>query len=164
MILQPTKTLAGRTATFNAFNSGLNLPLTHISIGDVGGPVVDNLIALRHELERVPVFGSRVTTDQIHLDSVFDGPLAFWVREIGIWSGTTLVYYWSTTGVELGYKSQQTEWLMGFDLQLNEAVDSVIQITAQAPSISISIAPYLSTVLQSLCDTNRMVLKALYFK
>ena len=41
MILHPTKTVAGRQATFNANNSGINLALTHISIGDGGGAIDD---------------------------------------------------------------------------------------------------------------------------
>ena len=161
MILHPTKTIAGRTATFNATNSGTSLNLTHISIGDTGGAIDDTRITLRHELERVPVFGNRVTTDQIHLDAVFDGPNAFWVREIGIWADTTLVYYWSTAGVELGYKSQQAEWLLGIDLALTEAVDGVIQVTAQAPNVSMTIAPYMATILKALCDTNRTMINGI---
>lgn len=162
MILHPTKTVAGRQATFNANNSGITLNLTHISIGDGGGAIDDTRTSLRSEREKVSVYGRRVTTDQIHLDAVFDGAAAFWVREVGIWAGSTLVYYWSTAGAELGYKSQNFEWLLGLDLALDEAVDGVIQVTAQAPNVGLTVAPQLATVLQSLCDTNRLVLKNHY--
>ena len=162
MILHPTKTVAGRQATFNANNSGLSLALTHISIGDAGGPIDDARTSLRSERERVSVYGRRVTTDQIHLDAIFDGAGAFWVREVGIWAGNTLVYYWSTAGAELGYKSPGFEWLLGLDLALDEAVDGVIQVTAQAPNVGLSVAPILATVLQSLCSTNRLVLQNHY--
>lgn len=162
MILRPTKTVAGRNATFNANNSGLELNLTHISIGDGGGAIDDARTSLRSEREKVAVYGRRVTTDQIHLDAVFDGAQAFWVREVGIWAGSTLVYYWSTAGAELGYKSPNFEWLLGLDLALDEAVDGVIQVTAQAPNVGMTVAPILATVLQSLCDTNRLVLKNHY--
>lgn len=158
MILRPTKTVAGRQATFNANNSGLDLTLTHISIGDGGGAIDDARTGLRSERERVSVYGRRVGPDQIHLDAVFDGASAFWVREVGIWAGSTLVYYWSTAGADLGYKSPGFEWLLGLDLALEEAVDGVVQVTAQAPNVGMTVAPILASVLHSLCDTNRLVL------
>lgn len=163
MILRPTKTVAGRQATFNANSTGINLALTHISIGDGGGVIDDTRTSLRSEREKVSVYGRRVTTDQIHLDSVFDGAAAFWVREVGIWAGNTLVYYWSTAGAELGYKSPNFEWLLGLDLALDEAVDGVMQVTAQAPNVGMTVAPILATVLRSLCDTNRLVLQKNFF-
>ncbi len=162
MILHPTKTLAGRNATFNASHTGINLNLTHMAIGDVGGAIDDSRTALRSERERVVVFGEKVGTDQIHLDGVFDGAAAFWVREVGIFAGSTLVYYWSASGTELGYKSAGFEWILGLDLALDAAADGMINVTALAPNVSLTTAPYLATVLHSLCSTNRLVLQQHY--
>ncbi len=162
MILQPTKTVAGRQATFNAGSTGIDLTLTHMSIGDGGGPVDDTRTSLRSERERVSVYGRRVNTDQIHLDAIFDGNAAFWVREVGIWAGSTLVYYWSTTGAELGFKSASFDWLLGLDLALDEAVDGVIQVTAQAPNVGMSMASHMAVMLQALCNSNRLLLQNHY--
>ncbi|ADJ61735.1 phage tail protein [Herbaspirillum seropedicae] len=159
MILHPTKTVAGRQATFNASQTGLALTLTHISIGDSGGPIDDRRTSLRHERERVAVYGQRVNDSQIRLDAVFAGPESFWVREVGIWAGNTLVYYWSTEGAELGHKSPQFEWLLGLDLALDEAVDGQLQVTSQAPNLDLHLSSHLAVVLRALCDTNRLVLQ-----
>jgi hypothetical protein len=158
MILRPTKTVAGRQATFNSTANGTQLVLTHISIGDVGGAIDDSLTGLRSERERVACFGSRISPDQIHLDSVFSGPAEYWVREIGIWAGPVLVYYWSTTGAELGYKGANFEWLVGLDLAIDPTADSQVTVTAAPPNVGMTVVPYMATILKSLADTNRLVL------
>jgi hypothetical protein len=163
MILKPTKTIAGRKATFNATATGSDLTLTHMSIGDVGGPIDDGRINLRNERERVACFGTRISNDQIHLDSIFAGPDEYWVREIGIWAGSTLVYYWSTTSVELGYKGANFEWLVGLDLTIDPTADAQVNVTAAAPNVGMTVVPYMATILKSLADTNRLVLLKNYF-
>ena len=82
MILRPTKTIAGRQATFNASANGTELVLTHMSIGATGGPSADARNSLRRERERVTAFGRRESLDLIHLDGLFNGPDAYWVREL----------------------------------------------------------------------------------
>lgn len=163
MILRPTKTVAGRQATFNATATGTQLELTHISIGDVGGPIDDGRTSLRKERERVTCFGTRISPDQIHLDSVFASAAEFWVREIGIWAGPLLVYYWSTTGAELGYKGANFEWLVGLDLAIDPTADANVTVTAAPPNVGMTVVPYMATILKSLADTNRLVLLKNYF-
>lgn len=164
MILRPTKTIAGRNATFNSGATGTQLVLTHMSIGDTGGPIDDSRISLRSERERVVCFGQRISPDQIHLDSLFQGPAEFWVREVGIWAGNTLVYYWSTTGAELGYKSANFEWLMGLDLAIDPNADGQVTVTAAPPNVGLTMAPSMAVILKSLADTNRLVLLNNYLK
>lgn len=158
MILRPTKTVAGRKATFNASGTGTELVITHMSLGDKGGPIDDSLTKLRSERERSMVVGSKPTIDTIHIDAIFNSPAAYWVREVGFWAGTTLVYYWSTDGVELGYKAADFEWLMGLDLLIDPKGDGPITITAAPPNMGLTMAPALAAILQSLSDTNRTVL------
>lgn len=158
MILRPIKTAAGRQATFNAAATGTELVLTHMSLGDKAGTLDPALKALRGERERVATFGQRISADQIHLDSLFDGPAEFWPREVGIWAGSTLVYYWSGAGNELGYKSGSGDWLIGIDLTIDPASEGPINITAAPANFGLTVMPHLATVLMSLNDTNRLVL------
>ena len=158
MILRPIKTTAGRKATFNAQATGTELVLTHMSLGDKTGTMDPALTTLRNERERVVCFGKRISLDQIHLDSLFDGPAEFWPREVGIWAGTTLVYYWSGAGTELGYKSASSDWLIGIDLTLDPNADGPINITASAPNWALTVMPHIATILMSLADTNRTLL------
>lgn len=164
MILRPKKTTAGRQATFNANSTGTNLELTHISIGDVGGAIDDTRTALRGEKERVPCFGQRVNLDHIRLDAVFSSANKYWVREVGVWAGSVLVYYWSTEGEPLGFKSDIEELLMGLDLWIDPDIDQSISFAVGAPNGGICFAPHLATVLKSLADTNRLVLINNYLK
>lgn len=163
MIVHPTKTVAGRQATFNAANNGIDLTLTHVSIGDGGGAIDDTRTSLRRERERVSAYGKRISIDQIHLDALFDGDAEFWVKEVGIWSDQTLIYYWSTSGVELGYKSKNLEWMIGLDLAVDEATEANITVNPAPPNLLLTTAPQLSVILQSLCDTNRLILQNQYF-
>lgn len=158
MILRPIKTAAGRDATINAKANGYDLTLTHMSLGDKAGTLDPALKALRNERERVPCFGKRISPDQMHLDSLFDGPAEFWPREVGLWAGTVLVYYWSSDGKELGYKQPNADWLIGIDLTIDPNADGPINITAAAPNWTLTVMPHIATILMSLADTNRILL------
>ena len=159
MIIHPTKTVAGRNATWNASRTGIDLNITHMSIGDTGGDIDDTRTQLRRERERVSVYGSRIDTDTIQIDAAFDGSASFWVREVGIWADSVLVYYWATTGSELGYKTGGSDWLLSCPLKLDSVEQGVMQITAPPPNILLTTAPQLATILKAMCDSNRLLLR-----
>lgn len=134
MIIRPTKTIVGREATLDTSNRGVELVLAYAAIGDQGGLIDDTLTALRNERDRVPLYGSRVSPTQLHLDALFEnGADAYWVREVGLFdTNGVLIYFWSTEGSELGHKSANMDWLLGLELHVDEAIES--HVTVNAPS------------------------------
>ncbi len=134
MIIRPTKTIAGREATLDTSNRGVELVLAYAAIGDQGGLIDDTLTALRNERDRVPLYGSRVSPTQLHLDALFEnGVNAYWVREVGIFdTNGVMIYFWSTNGSELGHKSANMDWLLGLELHVDEAIEQ--HVTVNAPS------------------------------
>lgn len=162
MIIHPTKTIAARNAIFTAQNSGLHLDLTHMALGDTGGAIDDARTTLRNERERVPLFGERVSIDAIALAAMFDGPATFDVRELGIFSNSLLVYYWSTTAADLGRKTAGFEWLFRDTLTLDDADQAVLNIAVQAQVLNLTVLPQLLSFGKAIIDTQLLVLKNHY--
>jgi hypothetical protein len=143
VIINPTLTLAGQIAAFNASGTGLELNITHVSYGtDHYDPTGDE-IALRAPVGiKIPVAGaSRPTPTQIRMvsvwhDDVGDVP----VGEIGFWADDTLVFVWSKAdGAIASYKTNGVAYVLFNDLTFSSVPANSISFTVD-PNESVALA------------------------
>lgn len=145
VIINPSLTLAGQAAAFNAAGDGFELELTHISFGLAHYNPDGHETALKEPVgSKVPLAGaSRPTPYQIHSSVAWRenvGELA--IGEIAYWAGNTLAFVWSKAdGSIAGYKTDGVTYVLFSDLAL-----------AQVPvnSISFVVDPIESAALAAL--------------
>jgi phage-related tail fiber protein len=94
--LQPTITMAGLAAIFNAQSTGVEFALTHIAFGTGQYAPVGNETALQAEKVRVPIAGGgRISPTQMQIYAVAMAALGnpFFVGEVGFFGddGATLL-------------------------------------------------------------------------
>jgi microcystin-dependent protein len=131
-------TQAGRTATFNANNTGVSLTLTHIQLGSGNKtPAGTETALLLPKQTALFASGSTVNIGQIRMSAIFTGASNFGISEVGLWAGdpaaagSVLVAYWAQgTGV-LAYKSPGVDFVFSHDMLLNTDIP-VGALTIQA--------------------------------
>jgi hypothetical protein len=117
---------------------------------------------------------SRPTPDTIQMRTIFSPDSEFWVRELGIWAGSTLFALWSTSdaGKPLGYCTPGVDWVFSHRFSLRELPPGSINIVVDKDAASLmgiilaheqdtnahGIASHLAVVLKSLADANRISL------
>lgn len=145
VIINPTLTLAGQAAAFNASDDGLELKITHVSFGTAHYDPDGNEIALVAPVGlKVPVAGaSRPTPYQIRMVSTWSadvGEVA--IGEIAFWSDDTLVFVWSKAdGTIASYKTDGVTYVLFNDLAF---------ASVPANSISFVVDPLESVALAAL--------------
>lgn len=133
VIINPTLTLAGQAAAFNASNDGIELKMTHVSFGRAHYDPTGDERALKSPVgSKVTLAGgSRPTPHQIRMvsswrEDVGEVP----VGEIGFWAGDVLVFVWSKAdGTIASYKTDGVSYVLFNDLSF-----------AQVPAGSINFA------------------------
>lgn len=145
VVINPTLTLAGQAAAFNANNTGIALVIDGVSFGLAHYDPTGTEVALVSPVgARIPLAGgSRPTPYQLRMTSVWNADVGQApVGEIGYWSGNTLVFVWSKAdGSVAGYKTDGVPYVLFNDLAF-----------AQVPpgSISFNIDPTESAALAAL--------------
>lgn len=145
VIINPTLTLAGQAAAFNASNNGVELKITHVSFGTAHYTPNGTEVALTAQVgNKVAVAGaSRPTPYQIRMVSNWRedvGQVA--IGEIAWWSGATLVFVWSKAdGTVASYKTDGVAYVLFNDLAFS---------SVPANSISFLIDPNESVALAAL--------------
>lgn len=132
LILNPTLTLAGQAAAFNANNTGIELILDAVSFGRAHYNPSGNELALVDPVgSRVPFAGgSRPTPYQLRISAAWNEDVGeVGIGEIGFWSGDTLVFVWSlANGTVASYKTDGVAYVLMADIGF-----------AQVPAGSISL-------------------------
>lgn len=147
VIINPTMTLGGQAAAFNASNTGIELIIDSVSFGLAHYDPTGNELELINPVgSRVPLAGgSRPTPYQLRMscswrENVGQVPIG----EIAFWSGNTLVFVWSKANGEIAsYKTDGVTYVLFCDLAF-----------AQVPanSISFAINPNESAALAALSE------------
>ncbi|MFJ3685546.1 hypothetical protein [Pseudomonas sp. NPDC090208] len=145
VIINPTLTLAGQAAAFNADRTGIELKITHASFGKAHYDPDGTEVALKMPVgSKIPLAGgSKPTPYQLRMsvawrEDVGEVP----VGEIGFWSNDILVFVWSKAdGSVASYKTDGTTYVLFNDL-------SFAQVPAN--SINIDIDPNESVALAAL--------------
>lgn len=145
VIINPTLTLAGQAAAFNADNNGIELKLTHVSFGRAHYDPTGDELALKSPVgSKVPLAGaSRPTPYQIRMvsswrEDVGEVPIG----EIGFWSGDVLVFVWSkANGTIASYKTDGVSYVLFNDVAFGQV---------PAGSIGFVVDPNESVALASL--------------
>jgi hypothetical protein len=147
LILNPTLTLAGQAAAFNASNTRIELIVDSVSFGLAHYDPDGTEVALVSPVgSRVPFAGgSRPTPYQLRIsaawkEDVGDVPIG----EIAFWAGDTLAFVWSKANGQIAsYKTNGVAYVMFADLAF-----------AQVPanSITIVIDPDQSAALAALSE------------
>ena len=134
-------TKAGKEAAFNTSNTGLELEISHIALGDIGWAPIDEDEAtnLKNEILRVPITsGEKIGTNQINLKAIIDGNENFTIREVGFFlNDGTLFGIYSNQTQALSYKTAGTQLILAFDLILSTLPpDSVSIIIEEGSNIN----------------------------
>ncbi|MDF2792323.1 MAG: hypothetical protein K0S85_76 [Pseudomonas orientalis] len=145
IIINPTLTLAGQAAAFNASNDGLELKITHVSFGTAHyDPTGEELALVAPVGNKVPVAGaSRPTPYQIRMVSAWREDVGqVGIGEIAFWAGDTLAFVWSKAdGTVASYKTNGVTYVLFNDLAFS---------AVPANSISFVIDPDESVALAAL--------------
>lgn len=146
LILNPTLTLAGQAAAFNANNTGIELILDAVSFGRAHYNPTGNELALVDPVgSRVPFAGgSRPTVYQLRISAAWNEDVGeVGIGEIGFWSGDTLVFVWSlANGTVASYKTDGVAYVLMADIgfaqvpagSINIVIDSNIDAALAALS------------------------------
>lgn len=142
--LIPTLTLDGLEAAFNAQNTGIQLPITHIGFGT--GAYVPNGSeeALQAEVNRVAIAGGGKTSPtsiQIYAQVEAAAGAPYFCNEIGFYSNATLVAVFSRTTSPIVYISDV----------IVTAVVYALGLAAIPPNtVTVTVDPSASAALQAL--------------
>lgn len=145
IIINPTMTLAGQAAAFNASDDGFELKITAVSYGRAHyNPTGEELALVDPVGSKMPLAGgSRPTPYQLRMvsswrEDVGEVPIG----EVGFWAGDVLAFVWSKAdGTRAGFKTDGVAYVLFNDLAF-----------AQVPanSISFEIDPSESVALAAL--------------
>ncbi|WP_294948238.1 phage tail protein [Sulfurivirga sp.] len=152
--IQPVITDAGLAAVFAAQNDGLAATISHMAIGDAAYTPTAARTTLGHERLRVPVHSARrADSDRIHLEALFEGTEAFWIREVGFFlEDGTLLAVWSDPSQALGYKSADVAFLLALDLTLAAMPPDSVTVNATGPDVNLYIADHLAVITAAIAD------------
>ena len=143
LIIDPTLTLAGQAAAFNADNTGIELIIDSISFGRAHYDPTGNEVALVDPVgSRVPLAGgSRPTPYQLRLNAAWREDVGqVPIGEIGYWSGNTLVFVWSRADGEVAsYKTDGVTYVLFCDLALRQVPAGSINLVID-PTESVALA------------------------
>lgn len=161
-VRQYTTTRAGRAAILDAFNNGLKLSLTHVALGDGAYDPSTLQTALNNERMRSAIAGSSISQDgvQLDLEASFGPSPAFWIREVGVFAGPTLIYVWSSPiqADFVGYKNATLTFLMGVALSVADVPSGTLTIEDTGQPIFQMIRPVRNAVAALAAAVTRMQL------
>jgi len=147
VIINPTLTLAGQRAAFNAANTGIELQLDAVSFGrDHYDPTGEELALKSPVGKKVPLAGaSRPTPYQIRMVSTWREDVGeVPIGEIGFWSGDVLVFVWSKAdGSIASYKTDGVSYVLFNDLAFAQVPADSISFTVD-PNESVALAALLA--------------------
>lgn len=147
VIINPSLTLAGQAAAFNADSAGIDLKITHVSFGRAHYDPTGMEVALVDPVgSKIPIAGgSRPTPYQLRITSTWrDDVGTVPVGEIAWWAGNVLVFVWSKADGQIAvYKTDGTPYVMFNDLAFTQVPSN---------SISFTIDPLESVALAALTD------------
>lgn len=135
---------AGLAAVFDPTNSGLQMTLSHIALGkgvnDRSYTVQGTETALKGEFMRRAIGGgSRIASNEISVQALFDGAETGVIREIGVFTSTGKLFaLWS--GAAIGEKYADVPYIFAQTLVIDGInLDRVTWIAA-APNVNIIMA------------------------
>lgn len=139
-------TRAGKAAFLNAEASGLKLQLTHIALGNAPHAPSYAATALNGEQLRSPIAEGSLSNSGLQLDlgAEFAPSAGFYVYEVGVFAGPTLVFLWSTAVAAdyLMFKNADVRTGIGFALAVDGVPPDLIQIVDAGFSMGVLFDPY----------------------
>ena len=162
--LSPIITEAGLQAVFNASDTGLEVTISEIALGDEGYVVEVNSDgraiqdALVNEQERVNVAGGkRVDPYQINVSFVADSAMQYWVRELGFYlDDGTLFAIWSDAETPLAWKGAGSELLAGLEIVLTTLPADVVNVQSSDVSLELTLSTEMTQIGSAILDLQRM--------
>ncbi|QLG96687.1 tail fiber protein (plasmid) [Pseudomonas yamanorum] len=143
VIINPTLTLAGQRAAFNADNNGIELKLDAVSFGRAHYDPTGEELALKNPVgNKVPLAGaSRPTPYQIRMVSTWREDVGeVPIGEIAFWSGDVLVFVWSKADGQIAsYKTDGVSYVLFNDLAFAQVPANSINVTID-PNESVALA------------------------
>lgn len=140
--LIPTLTLAGFEAAFNAQNTGIELPITHIGFGTAAYVPDGSEVALRAEVNRVTIAGGgRTSPTSVQVYAQVEAPAGapYFCNEIGFFSNATLVAVFSRTTSPILFISDVIVTAVVYALGLGALGPNSVTVTVD-PSASAALA------------------------
>jgi hypothetical protein len=140
MGLVATITQAGMKASLQAQQNGMKISIASVGVGDSAYTPSDNLTHLYNEQERVPILSSDINTDEhsITVHAILQSNKQYWIREVGFYlDDGTLFAVWSDPNYIIGYKTDISQFLIGFKMKLTTVPISSIQIINQGVDLNL---------------------------
>ena len=131
--INPTLTVVGQAAAFNASNTGIELIIDGVSYGTGHYDPTGNEVALTSPVgSKVALAGgSRATSTMLRLSSAWKedvGQVA--IGEIGFWAGDVLAFVWSKAdGTIASYKTDGVTYVLFNDLVFTQVPANSINVT-----------------------------------
>ena len=140
-----TITEAGREAALNADNDGLELKLTHVSLGGGQYDPTGLEVALLDQYAISPIAGGgRVSTTQLRLSAFWSAESGTYpIGELGFWAGEVLFAIWSKADETVaGVKTPGVDFVLFYDMSLSgvpgDSVNILIDPDASAALAALS--------------------------
>ncbi|HRD79045.1 MAG TPA: phage tail protein [Hyphomicrobiaceae bacterium] len=165
-VLTAKITRAGMRALFNATNTGVQLDLSHMAIGNgianAGYTPNGNEVALGGEFARVEIGSGDYLGDyEIMVTGLFSDATAGWANEVGIFTSTGVLFaVWSEPAAPIAYKTANVPFVLALTLALGDVPPGSINIIVGAPSVNIMIVGPFAVISAEIIRLQRRMVES----
>lgn len=138
LILQFTD--VGLARLVNAKGQGLKENITHMAFGDGTAAASRTMSALSNQREKVTIADYQGDGNNLRMAAVFDGPLEYAIREVGIFIDDTLLAVY-TTGANsmLGYRTPDVKVMQWVTLNISALPTDSVSVTIGTENLNLVI-------------------------
>lgn len=164
-VLAARITQAGLAAALAAANSGIEVRLTQVAIGDglatgggrTGYAPTGAETGLVHEIGRYLVGAvDFIAPNETVVSALCDGPAEGWINELGFFTDAGVLFaLWSAPGQPLAYKTANVGVAVALTLSLSELPADLVQVIVGAPNINIIVTGMASNFASAIAQLQR---------
>lgn len=155
-------TEAGLAACLSAKDKGLKAEITHMAFGSHAYTPSKNQTSLSREEERIEISDYENQGSQIRVAGVFKGELEYEIREIGIFTGDTLLGVYSQPNKLLGYRTPSVKILQWFSLGIEALPTNSITVKVGIDNLNLIISEEIALIALSSLQSMQRELEQFY--
>lgn len=139
-VLKLQFTEVGLNRLVNAKGKGFTEAITHMAFGDGEQVAHRGMTTLSHLTEKVPIADYQGDGSNLRMAAVFDSPLEYAIREIGIFINDVLLgVYSAEPGTVLGYRTPDVKVMQWVSLNITALPTDSLTVTLGAENLNLVI-------------------------